>query len=194
MSRFLLICGSQRTGSLNARLLSDLARYVPAGHEVDRFTPGEIKLPLFDAALEQGSALRAHLVNLHARFRAADAFLIASPEYNASMSPFLKNLLDWISRLPWLDPTAPNAFLDKPALLCSATPGWSGGALGLVPLRAVLAYLGAVPFGEAITLPHAAQAWDDAGRRDPRLADPGWAACVTRFCAFAARADARAAA
>ncbi|MDE1917154.1 MAG: NAD(P)H-dependent oxidoreductase [Sphingomonadales bacterium] len=191
MSGFLLLCGSQRAGSLNARLLDELARHIPPGHGIDRVMPGEIRLPLFDAALEQDPALQRHLRDLHQRFVRAQAFIIASPEYNGMMTPFLKNLIDWISRLPWLDPAAVNAFLDKPVLLCSATPGWSGGALGLVPLRGLLAYVGAVPFGEAITLPHAAQAWDNAGRLAPPLADIGWGACVARFCAFAARAGER---
>ncbi|WP_068083516.1 NADPH-dependent FMN reductase [Novosphingobium rosa] len=191
MSRLLLLCGSQRAGSLNARLLEELAAHVPTGHAIDRFAPGEIRLPLYDAVCEQDPAIRHHLAALHRRFAMADAFMLASPEYNGLMTPFLKNLIDWISRLPWLDPTAPNVFLDKPVLLCSATPGWSGGALGLVPLRSLLAYVGAVPFGEAITLPHAGQAWDAGGKLDPRLADMGWSACVARFCAFAVRADTR---
>jgi NAD(P)H-dependent FMN reductase len=136
--RLLLLCGSQRAGSLNARLLEELAAHVPTGHAIDRFAPGEIRLPLYDADCEQDPAIRHHLAALHRRFAMADAFMLASPEYNGLMTPFLKNLIDWISRLPWLDPTAPNVFLDKPVLLCSATPGWSGGALGLVPLRSLL--------------------------------------------------------
>jgi NAD(P)H-dependent FMN reductase len=194
MSRLLLLCGSQRAASLNARLLAELAMHIPRGHSIDQFMPGEVGLPLFDAALEHDPAVRAHLASLHARILAADALIIASPEYNGLMSPFLKNLIDWISRLPWLDPDAPNAFIDKPALLCSASPGWSGGAMGLVPLRALLGYVGAVPFGETITLPHATRALDEPGRLAPALSDPGWSSCVARFCAFAARSAQRSAA
>jgi chromate reductase len=186
MSRLLLLCGSQRRASLNARLLGHVAGLVPAGHMADLVPPAQIDLPLFHQDCEGDGAIRARLVALHARFAAADGLIVASPEYNGLMSPFLKNTIDWVSRLPRLDAGHGNAFLDKPVLLCSATPGWSGGALGIPALRTLFGHVGAIPFGETICLPHAQQGWDEAGRPNPNLAAFGWQACVARFCGLVA--------
>jgi chromate reductase len=101
------------------------------------------------------------------------------------MTPFLKNTIDWVSRLPRLDPIACNAFLDRPVLLCSATPGWSGGGLGIAALRALFGHVGAVTFGETVCLPFAGEAWDSSGRLNPALPTDQWADCIQRFCRFA---------
>lgn len=182
--RIALICGSQRQGSLNARLLDALAALLPAGVTVDRIAPAEVALPLYDTALEADPAVQAQLRRLHARIAGADALIVASPEFNGMMTPFLKNLVDWVSRLPRIVPGAPDAFLDRPVLLASASPGWSGGALGLLAMRTLLSHLGAVTFGETVALPYADRAWDAAGAPNPMLR-AGWAETVTRFCSFA---------
>lgn len=187
MTRVLLLCGSQRRQSLNAHLLDELARHLPAHVKADRVQPSEIDLPLFDQDIEGDPSVRSRVAALHARFSAADAIILACPEYNGLMTPYLKNIVDWVSRLPHVDATYGNAFLDRPVLLCSATPGWSGGGLAIVALRTLFGHVGAIPFGETICLPYAAQAWDEAGRLDPVLPDFGWQACVSRFCAFVAR-------
>ena len=186
MTRLLLLCGSQRRASLNARLLDEVARLVPEGITLDMLPPNAVDLPLFDQDREEDPGVRARLAILHARFAAADALILASPEYNGLMTPYLKNLIDWVSRLPRLDAAAVNAFLDKPVLLCSATPGWSGGGVAIPALRTLFGHVGAIPFGETICLPYAAQAWDADGRLNPMLSDLNWGACVARFCAFAA--------
>lgn len=187
MTRILLLCGSQRRHSLNARLLDVLQAALPPGATPDRLRPEEVPLPLFNAEDEGDPAVQAILRPVHARFHAADALIVASPEYNGMMTPFLKNLIDWVSRLPRLDPAAPNAFLDRPVLLASASPGWSGGAMGIPPLRALLGHVGALPFGETITLPYADQAWRADGSLNPDFAGQYWPDCLARFCALAAR-------
>ena len=187
MTRLLLLCGSQRRSSLNARLLDEVAARIPQGISIDRLQPAQIDLPLFNQDLEHDPAVLARLRALHTRFAAADALVLASPEYNGLMTPFLKNIVDWVSRLPRIDPDAPDAFLDCPVLLCSATPGWSGGGLGMAALRALFGHVGAIPFGETICLPYAEQAWDEAGLLNPMLPSAHWADCVRRFCAFAGR-------
>ena len=186
MTRLLLFCGSQRRASLNARLLDEVARLVPDGVTLDMLPPNAVDLPLFDQDREEDPTVRGRLAILHARFAAADALILASPEYNGLMTPYLKNLIDWVSRLPRLDGAA-NAFLDKPVLLCSATPGWSGGGVAIPALRTLFGHVGAIPFGETICLPYAAQAWDADGRLNPAVLDFNWSACVARFCAFVAR-------
>ena len=187
MTRLLLICGSQRRISLNARLLDEVASYVPAPIQCDRLRDVEVALPLFNQDLEDEPALRDKLACLHSRFAQADGLIIASPEYNGTITPYLKNLIDWISRLPHIAPGTPNAFLDKPVLLCSATPGWSGGGVGIPALRALLGYVGAISFGETINLPYGTEAWDAEGKLDTMLAELDWPSCVARFCNLTAR-------
>jgi len=187
MTRLLLVCGSQRRASLNGRLLDEVARRAPGGVILDRLRTEDVDLPLFDQDREHDPALLARLRPLHARFTAADALIVASPEYNGLMTPYLKNLIDWVSRLPRIDPAAPDAFVDTPVLLLGATPGWSGGGLGIAALRALFGHVGAIPFGETICLPYAADAWDEDGQINPLLPTDHWGACVHRFCGFAAR-------
>ena len=185
MIRVLLVCGSTRAASLNARLLGVLAGALPDHALADRLHPHEVDLPLFDADLEEDPAVMAKVRALHARVLAADALIVASPEYNAMMTPWLKNWVDWISRLPWRDGAVPNAFADKPVLLAAASPGWSGGALAIAPTRALFGYCGAIVFGEAITLPYADRALLVDGTIDPAFAGPWWRDCVVRFATMA---------
>ena len=187
MTRILLICGSQRPASLNARLLGEVARYIPPSITTDRLE--RVTLPLFDQDIEGDAQVLAEVAALHARVLAADALILASPEYNGLMTPYLKNMVDWASRLPRIDGAAANAFLDKPVLLCSATPGWTGGGLGILALRPLFGHIGAIPFGEAICLPYAGAAWDEAGHLNPAAPAQHWGDCVARFCKFAARAS-----
>ena len=178
--RILLLCGSQRAASLNSRLLDEVARLIPPGIATDFL--GRVTMPLFDQDIEHDPAVLGELATLHGRFHSADAIILASPEYNGMMTPYLKNIIDWVSRLPRIDATAINVFQDKPILLCTATAGSSGGALGLVALRALFGYVGAIPFADAICLPHAGVVWDAAGHATTVLPIATWADCVTRFC------------
>lgn len=187
MTRVLLICGSQRAASLNARLLAALGSALPDDVMAETLLPSEVDLPLFDGDREQDPALTDKVRTLHARFLAADALIVASPEYNGLMTPYLKNLVDWVSRLPWRDAAVANAFADKPVLLAAASPGWSGGAVGIPACRALFGYCGAVVFGEAITLPYADRAVLPDGSLDPAFAGDWWRDCVARFAATAKR-------
>jgi chromate reductase len=75
----------------------------------------------------------------------------------------LKNMIDWVSRLAYIDPAFENPFIDKPVLLCSASTGGSGGAMGIPSARALFGYVGGIVFGETVCLPFAHQAWTEAG-------------------------------
>ena len=187
MINVLLICGSQRATSLNARLLAALATALPRDVTPQWLLPCEVDLPLFDGDRETDPVLTDRVRALHARFLAADALIVASPEYNGLMTPYLKNLVDWVSRLPWREAGVVNAFADKPVLLAAASPGWSGGAVGIPACRALFGYCGAVVFGEAITLPYADRAMLPDGSLDPAFAGDWWRDCVVRFAATAKR-------
>ena len=162
MSRILLFSGSQRKASFNTRLLHHLAMGLAGCVEIDMLAAHEIDLPLFNQDLESDPAIAEHIVALHARFLRADGLIIASPEFNCLPSPFLKNTIDWISRQAYIHAEVQNPFHGCPILLCSASTGWSGGAVGLTSLRTLFAYLGALVVGEQICIPYVQQAWNGA--------------------------------
>jgi NAD(P)H-dependent FMN reductase len=150
MSRVLLVPGSLRRGSYNRALLDYLQTHLPDHATVDVLEPHSVLLPFFNEDLEQTPAVIEAVRPVHAQFCAADALIVASPEYNGQITGYLKNTIDWVSRLPYLSPHFDNAFLDKPTLLCSASTGHSGGAVGIGAARLLLAYVGANVLGGAI--------------------------------------------
>jgi len=145
-TRLLLLSGSQRRDSYNTRLLQHLKPRLQLQSTVDVLAASEVDLPLFDQDLECEPAVQTRLAALHARVAACHGLVISSPEYNALPSPFLKNLIDWVSRLPHIDARFNNPFVDRPLLLCSASTGWSGGALGLPAARTLFACVGCAAY------------------------------------------------
>lgn len=99
---------------------------------------------------------------------ASDGFLIASPEYNSSISAVLKHAIDWASRpAPGEPPLV--AFRGKVATILAASPGTLGGLRGLVHLRAILGNVGVIVLPDQIAEPHAFEAFDADGlRKDPK--------------------------
>lgn len=154
MKKILMLSGSQRKESLNLRLLSNLAKRIETLVSVDLVIQGEINLPLFDQDLELDPGVQQSVFNLHSRFASCDAMIVACPEYNGLITPYLKNTIDWVSRLQYLNANCLNAFLDKPVLLVSASTGWSGGAVGLPSARTLFGYVGCNVLGGAITVPN----------------------------------------
>jgi len=163
MPKLLLLSGSQRQESFNARLLSHIAQHLEDSCTFLTVEPLAQHLPLFNQDLENEPALRSQVAELHKAFMSCDAILVASPEYNGQLTPYLKNIIDWVSRLAYIDPTFENPFIDKPVLLCSASTGSSGGAMGIPSARALFGYVGALVFGETLCVPYAHQAWTDVG-------------------------------
>jgi len=161
--RLLLIPGSQRSESLNARLLGDFALRLEGHCEVDFLWPDQVDLPLFDQDLETEPEVVARVAALHRRIARNHGLIVASPEYNGQLTPYLKNLVDWVSRLTYIDAGCGNAFMDRPTLLCSASSGGSGGALGIPHARALFGYVGCVVIGDTVCIPHAGLAWTGDG-------------------------------
>jgi chromate reductase, NAD(P)H dehydrogenase (quinone) len=159
MKTLLLIPGSQRRDSYNARLLRNIGSRLQGRCAIDMLEPSEVDLPLFDQDLEADPVVVERVARLHRRFEASDGMVVASPEYNGQPTPYLKNLIDWVSRLAHLSSNLDNPFLDRPLLLCSASTGWSGGTIGLTHARALFAYVGCVIVANSISVPNAAEAW-----------------------------------
>jgi chromate reductase len=152
--RLMLMGGSLRAASLNARLLRHLQRQLEArNHLATAFTGDALRLPLYEEAL----APSVETVALHAALGQAQGLVIVSPEYNAGIPGHLKNAVDWLSTM------RPSPWPGLPVLLCAASPGAFGGARGLMAWRATLANMGALALPEAITVPHADQQLDAEG-------------------------------
>jgi len=145
--RIVLFSGSLRRDSHQSCLLRHMAERINSGNnsanfELDIFPPAEVDLPLFNQDLEMEPEIRSRVLKVYDRFAAADGFIVASPEYNAQVSPFLKNTFDWVSRLPRIAPPTPSAFKGKPLLLSSVSTGWTGGIQGLAAARLLFNYMG----------------------------------------------------
>ena len=152
--KLVLMGGSLRPGSLNARLLRHLARELESrGFQPLVFTGEALRLPLF----EEGLVPSAPITALHEALQGAQGLVIVSPEYNAGIPGHLKNAVDWVSTLQ------PSPWPGLAVLLCAASPGAFGGARGVLAWRASLANLGALALPEAITVPHADQQLDANG-------------------------------
>jgi len=169
--RLLLFPGSLRRESYQRRLIEYIRPSLADHCEADIL---EADLPLFNQDLEQDPFVIARVEAVHRRFTVADGFVIASPEYNGHVSPYLKNTVDWVSRLSRIDPRFADSrpFRGKPLLLASASTGWTGGLLGLRDARTLFGYLGCLVQAEQICVSDAAH-WSSEGsfRFEPAFAD-----------------------
>ncbi|MDO1721869.1 NAD(P)H-dependent oxidoreductase [Escherichia coli] len=163
MTTLLLLSGSQRRDSLNTRLLRHLGQHFAGRCVVDLIESHQIDLPLFDQDMETIPAVIDRVVDLHRRFKASHGIVVACPEYNGQVTPYLKNIIDWVSRLANVDNHFDNAFYERPLLLCSASTGWSGGALAVSNARALFSYVGCLVLGDVICIPYADQALTENG-------------------------------
>lgn len=177
--RILVFAGSARRASLNRRLSLLAARLArEAGAEVTWLDLRDFPMPLYDGDLEAAGGRPEAADRLRAAWLAHDGVLIASPEYNGSVSPLLKNAIDWVSRVVPGDDRSPYA--GRVVGLMSASDGMLGGNRALPHLRAVLSQIGALVVPRQVGLPHADRVLtrddgtvDDAGvaRRVAALVD-----------------------
>lgn len=157
--RVLVFAASLRGGSLNRRLAA-LARAVveEQGGVADGADMAEFDCPSYDGDVEREQGIPLGAQRLRERLLAADAFIIASPEYNASMPGHLKNAIDWVSRF------RPQPFNGRQGMLLSASPSMAGGNRGLWSLRVPLEHLGSRVYPDMFSLAQAHEAFDAAGR------------------------------
>jgi len=157
--KVLVFGASLRDASLNTRLAALAATLVSEnGAMADLAHMADFICPPYDqdVELEDGIPLGARL--LRERLLETDAFMIASPEYNASIPGTLKNAIDWVSRYQ------PQPFNGRQALLLSASPSMAGGNRGLWALRVPLEHLGARVYPDMFSLAQAHEAFGTDGR------------------------------
>jgi NAD(P)H-dependent FMN reductase len=164
-AKLLFLAGSAREASFNKRL----ARL---GHEIadangipSAFADlGDYPMPIYDGDLEVASGPPENAVKLTALMGLHTGIFIAAPEYNASVTPLLKNTLDWVSRVRGESEAPLEVYRTRVFALASASPGGFGGMRGLLALRQVLEVgLGALVLPDQIAVPRAADAFDVNG-------------------------------
>jgi chromate reductase len=161
--KILAFAGSTRRDSFNRRLLAiAVAGAREAGAEVTVVELGDYQLPLFNQDLEAEQGQPANAAKLKELFFTHQGLLIASPEYNSSYTPLLKNTIDWVSRAATGEqPVA--AFRGKTAALISASPGALGGLRGLVHVRAMLGNIDVVVLPGQVSVSKANEAFAEDG-------------------------------
>ena len=163
--RVLAIPGSLRNDSHNAKLLYNAARLFPEDVVLDLW--GGLKnVPPYDED-DDGENVPAAVTELREAIAAADAVLIATPEYNHSIPDQLKNAFDWVSR-----PIVTNPMRNKPVAVIGASTGAFGGVWSQAELRKVMGALGARVLDVELALPHAHDHFDEQGS----LVDAGYLA------------------
>lgn len=163
-TRILAFAGSAREGSFNKLLVRIAAAgATAAGAEVTLIDLKQFPLPLFDQDLEQAEGPPEHAVRLKQLFVEHHGLLIAAPEYNSSITPLLKNAIDWVSRATGDEPPLV-AFRGKAAALMSASPGPLGGLRGLVHVRAILGNIGVLVLPNQVAVGQASAAFGDDGQ------------------------------
>ena len=161
--KILIIPGSLRTGSHNARLAALAAKaLVLAEGEVTRISLEDYPLPLFDADLAASSGMPAAAPRLKAMLMAHRGVFITSPEYQPSVTPLLKNAIDWVSRVREGSEPTYAAFKNRVFAIGSATASSSGGVRSMMALRQILELgCGALVIPEQVSVPRADGAFDD---------------------------------
>ena len=166
MTRLLFFAGSARAGSHNKRL-ADLAHRIALANGVESVFVdlADYPMPIYhgDVEAEQGPPEEAR--KFKALLGEYQGVFIASPEYNASIAPLLKNTLDWVTRVRAKGETGLEVFRSRVFAISGASPGYYGGMRSLLQLREILAIgLGATVIPQQIALPRAHEAFDADGR------------------------------
>ena len=166
--RILAFAGSTRKESFNKKLIHIAVQGArDAGAEVTLIDLKDFSLPLFDQDLEAEQGMPENGQKLKKLFIDHDGLLIASPEYNSSITAVLKNAVDWVSR-PAPNEPALVGFKGKVATLMSTSPGALGGLRGLVHVRSILGNIGVIVLPDQIAVAKAHEVFhSDGSLKDP---------------------------
>jgi NAD(P)H-dependent FMN reductase len=157
--KILLLAGSVRSGSFNVSLRDAANKaFAEAGAETTIVSLADYPLPIVDEDLKNDKGIPANSVKLARQFAAHDAVFIASPEYNSSIPPLLKNTIDWLSLTRDEKP-----FDGLTVAIGGATNGILGTTRMLPHLRSVLMNVGCQIITEQVTINRAASAFGDDG-------------------------------
>jgi chromate reductase len=160
--KILVIPGSLRTGSLNAKLAAVAAhRLAQTGADVTRLSLADFPLPIYDGDLQTKSGVPKNAVDLKRMIGAHHGVLIVTPEYNASVPPLIKNTIDWVSRVADPNESRGQVFRGRAFAIAAASHSRLGGARSLAALRLILAACQAFVIPNQLALAFADEAYDD---------------------------------
>jgi chromate reductase, NAD(P)H dehydrogenase (quinone) len=160
--KILVIPGSTRIGSHNVKLAALAIKELTLNDvKVTRISLADYELPLYEDGLEMKGGPPANAVKLKQMIMAHQGVFIASPEYSASVTPLLKNTIDWVSRVRERGDPTYAAFKGRVFAVSAASPGALGGARSLIALRQILELgCGALVIPEQVTVANADTAFD----------------------------------
>jgi len=161
--KILVLPGSNRTGSHNVKLAALAAKELTLiDADVTRISLADYELPIYDADLDSRHGQPANALALKQMIMAHHGVFIASPEYSASVTPLLKNALDWVSRVRERGDPLYAAFKGRVFAIAAASPGRTGGLRSLMALRQILELgCGALVIPQQVAIPNAEMAFDD---------------------------------
>ena len=160
--KILVIPGSLRTGSHNARLAAAAAyEFVQADVEVTRLSLSDFPLPIYDGDLQAKSGVPNNAVNLKRMIAAHHGVLLVTPDYNSSVPPLLKNAIDWVTRVQDPHETRGQVFRERPFAIAAASQSRLGGTRALAALRLILVACQATVVPNQLALSFADQAYDE---------------------------------
>jgi NAD(P)H-dependent FMN reductase len=163
-AKLIFFAGSARKASANKKLAAAAAAMAEdMGAQTTYIDLADYPMPIFCEDYEAENGLPENTKTLKKLFVGHDGFLIASPEYNSSFSPLLKNTLDWMTRPESKDEPILTAFKNKTAALTAASPGALGGLRGLIPLRMWLSNIQIHVIPQQFALGGAMAAFDENG-------------------------------
>ena len=140
--KVLAFAGSTREDSYNKKLVREAAGLAKQmGATVTVIDLKDFPMPFYDGDLEASQGLPPQAKRLRALMMDSDAIVIATPEYNGSVSAVLKNAIDWASR-DEKGQFSGEAFAGKKFALMSASPGGGGGARALAHLQTIIENVG----------------------------------------------------
>jgi NAD(P)H-dependent FMN reductase len=161
-ARILAFAGSSRRDSWNRKVLAIAAEGArAAGAEVTVVNLGDFPMPIYNADLHKEQGLPPAMLELRALMMAANGVLIASPEYNTSITPLLKNTIDWLSQEANGE-SGKAPFEGKVGGLMGASNGAFGTIRALPHVSHILANLGVLML-PVLAVPGVSKAFDESG-------------------------------
>ena len=134
--RILVFAGSIRSGAYSGKTADAAQKELAVqGADVTRISLADYPLPIMDEDLEKEKGIPENAVKLARLFVAHDALLIATPEYNSSLPPLLKNTIDWVSRVHRDGGRPLKPYAGKVVGLCSSSDGHFAGVRCIIHLR-----------------------------------------------------------
>ena len=163
--KILVFAGSIRSGSFNARLAAAATKeFALAGADVTRISLLDYSMPIYDGDLEANEGPPVKAREFKALLGEYQGVFIASPEYNSSITPLLKNTLDWVTRVRGKGETGLEVYKSRVFAISGASGGYYGAMRGLLHLRQILEVgVGATVIPQQLALPRAGDAFEADG-------------------------------